>query len=92
MQLLDNSFTRYELADTEYAQAVEFNTSQLALLQTYKGDLAHQILALSFRPEDVADSLVMHRYLSGKLDLVTELLGLAEQLKEVLRSKQQTDV
>lgn len=89
---LESDFTRFSLTDLEYRAAVEFTPQLRNLLQTYKGDLAHSILQLSFRKEEVEESLIMHRYLSGKLDIIRELLDLKEMLDEEKVPEESEDV
>jgi hypothetical protein len=73
---LENRFDIYHLEPLEYKEAIRFTNPQRTLLQSYRGEIAHKILQLSFADSEIQNSITQHKYLTGQLELVEELLDL----------------
>jgi hypothetical protein len=73
--LEQTEFTCYSLTSEEYTNAATFTPMNKLLLHNMLSETANSILQLDFSEEFVANSLTQHKYLTGKLDILRELLA-----------------
>lgn len=69
-------FTSYELTPQELVLAGSFTPMNQLLFHNMLSETAASILRLSFAEAQLQDSLTQHKYLTGKLDVLRELLSL----------------
>lgn len=77
---LENKFEIWQLEEGEYEQAVTFSTAQRQLLQSYIGQTAHRLLGLNFLEMSIDEYKLQHAYLTGKIEILEELLSLQDSL------------
>ena len=87
-KFLINSFTAYDLTDSEVLQGSIFNLLQRQVLQNHLAVFAEEKLTLDYTPEAKEVFLQKEAYLKAKIDLVRFLLDSSMLSEELLATKQ----
>ena len=78
---LNNSFTSHQLTADEYNSAAQLTELTIALIQNLKSQIAEELLALDFTPNDVLSYTQQEAYKKGQLAAFSYLLQIAADSK-----------
>lgn len=77
-QIIPSSFTRYNLTEGEYQQAVQLTTLQKQHLQNLLADVAEEKINLTFDPTNPLSFAQQEADLTGKISILRHILDLSE--------------
>jgi hypothetical protein len=90
-KIIPGTFTRYELTDLETLNGSILNEMQLQRLQNHLADVADQILALEFDPENPKKFLQDDSFLKGQMSFIRFLVdSSAESFAQLMQMSQQS--
>lgn len=82
MKPLPNSFTNYTLTEEEQKQADQLPSLTVASLHNLRSNIAHEILALTYDPQNPLAFQQQDSYLKGQLAILSYLLDCNETAQQ----------
>lgn len=76
----DSSFISYKLTKEEYISGVSFSSNQRAVMQNLIGDIAEELITVTYDPQNPAVFQQRNAELMGQLGILKHLMSLESQL------------
>jgi len=90
-KIIPGTFTRYELTELETLSGSVLNEMQLQRLQNNLADIADQILALEFDPNNPKDFMQQDSFLKGQMSFIRyQIEASKESFAQLMQMSQQS--